>query len=104
VEGRTTVTTRSIHDLLARRGGTPEYQPLTGEWNLLYDLEYREGDQSCVQARQVIYVDGDGLADRIMMARRAGLGGVALWALGYEDDPVWDQILAALSTVDEKGS
>jgi HAD superfamily hydrolase (TIGR01509 family) len=100
VEGRTTVTTRSIHDLLARRGGTPEYQPLTGEWNLTYDLEYREGDQSCVQTRQVIYVDGDGLADRIMMAREAGLGGVALWALGYEDDPVWDQIVAAISAVE----
>ena len=103
VEGRTTVTTRSIHDLLARRGGTPQYQPLTGEWNLLYDLEYSEGDKRCVQARQVIYVDGDGLTERIMMARRAGLGGVALWALGYEDDPVWDQIVAALSAVDEKG-
>lgn len=103
VEGRTTVTTRSIHDLLARRGGTPEYQPLTGEWNLLYELEYREGDVSCVQTRQVIYVDGDGLAERIMMARKAGLGGVALWALGYEDDIVWDQIRSALSTLSEEG-
>jgi spore germination protein len=103
VEGRTTVTTRSIHDLLARRGGNPEYQPLTGEWSLVYDLEYREGDQSCVQTRQVIYVDGDGLADRIMMARSAGLGGVALWALGYEDDEVWQQILLALNSVIEEG-
>jgi spore germination protein YaaH len=103
VEGRTTVTTRSIHDLLARRGGRPEYQPLTGEWNLLYELEYREGDVSCVQTRQVIYVDGDGLAERIMMAREAGLGGVALWALGYEDDIVWDQIRSALSTLNEEG-
>jgi HAD superfamily hydrolase (TIGR01509 family) len=103
VEGRTTVTTRSIHDLLARRGGTPEYQPLTGEWSLVYDLEYRQGDQSCVQTRQVIYVDGDGLADRIMMARKAGLGGVALWALGYEDDAVWTQIRTALSSVVEEG-
>jgi spore germination protein YaaH len=103
VEGRTTVTTRSIHDLLARRGGTPEYQPLTGEWSLVYDLEYREGDRTCVQTRQVIYVDGDGLADRIMMARQAGLGGVALWALGYEDDDVWRQIRTALSTTAEEG-
>ena len=104
VEGRTTVTTRSIHDLLARRGGTPEYQPLTGEWNLVYPLEYREGDISCVQTRQVIYVDGDGLADRIMMARQAGLGGVALWALGYEDEPVWAQIRDALSAPGEEGN
>ncbi len=103
VEGRTTVTTRSLHDLLARRGGTPQYQPLTGEWSLLYDLEYREGDRSCVQTRQVIYVDGDGLAARIMMARAAGLGGVALWALGYEDDVVWQQVKTALTSVAEEG-
>lgn len=97
VQGRTTVTARSVHDLLARRGGEPVYQPLTGEWSFTYDLEYTAGDMSCTQTRQVIYVDGDGLAERIMMARRAGVGGVALWALGYEDDPVWEQILAALS-------
>lgn len=97
VQGRTTVTTRSVHDLLARRGGEPVYQPLTGEWSFTYDLDYTEGEKSCTQTRQVIYVDGDGLAERIMMARRAGVGGVALWALGYEDDPVWEQILAALS-------
>lgn len=102
-QGRTTVTTRSIHDLLTRRGGTPVYQPLTGEWSLRYELTYREGDASCVQTRQVIYVDGDGLAERIMMARRAGFGGVALWALGYEDDAAWDQIRNTLSTLSEEG-
>lgn len=79
------------------------YQPLTGEWSLRYELTYREGDASCVQTRQVIYVDGDGLAERIMMARRAGFGGVALWALGYEDDAAWDQIRNTLSTLSEEG-
>ena len=52
----------------------------------------------------MIYVDGDGLADRIMMARQAGLGGVALWALGYEDEPVWAQIRDALSAPGEEGN
>jgi spore germination protein YaaH len=91
-EGRTSVTTRSVHDLLERRGGTPVRDATTGEWSFTYELEVDDGTTSCTQSRQVNYVDGDGAIERIQIAREARLGGVALWALGYEDDAVWELV------------
>jgi HAD superfamily hydrolase (TIGR01509 family) len=91
-EGRTSVTTRSVHDLLERRGGTPVRDATTGEWSFTYELEVDDGTTSCTQSRQVNYVDGDGAVERIQIAREARLGGVALWALGYEDDAVWELV------------
>ncbi len=88
-EGRTGVTARSVHDLVALRDALPESDPATGEWSFSYELEVSDGTTTCTQQRQVHYVDGDGAVDRIHIAREAGLGGVALWALGYEDAQVW---------------
>jgi HAD superfamily hydrolase (TIGR01509 family) len=90
--GRTGVTARGAHDLAARRGGTPVYEPLTAEWSFTYALEVTEGEESCVQNRLVRWVDGDGVAERVMLARAAGWGGVSLWALGYDDPEVWNQL------------
>jgi HAD superfamily hydrolase (TIGR01509 family) len=91
-DGRVSVTARSVHDLLERRGGTPVRNDVTGEWSFTYELDFADATRSCTQLRQVNYVDGDGAVERIEIARQAGFGGVALWALGYEDDPVWDMI------------
>jgi spore germination protein YaaH len=46
-----------------------------------------------VQTRQVHYVDAEGIRARMDLAIDARLGGVALWALGFDDDDVWDAIL-----------
>ncbi len=96
VTGRVGVTARSIHELLERRGGTPLRDTSTGEWSFSYELDLSEGENTCTQLRQVHYVDGDGALERIDIARRAKWGGVALWALGYEDDQVWEQISTAI--------
>ncbi len=98
---RTTVTTRSVHDLLERRGGEPVRNDTTGEWTFNYELVVEDDETSCVQQREVHYVDGDGAVERIEIARRAGFGGVALWALGYEDDPVWDAIADVIRLPDD---
>ena len=42
-------------------------------------------------------VDGDGVRLRMDLARQYQLNGVALWALGFEDDAVWDAILPTIS-------
>ena len=90
LEGRTGVTARSIDALLDRRDATPVWNDTTGEWAAVYDLEVGSGD--CLQARRVHWVDAKGAQLRIDLARRAGLDGVALWALGYDDDRVWDVV------------
>ena len=94
-EGRTNVTSRSVDELATRRGGVPVFDVATSEWSFTYALTVEDGTLSCVQNRKVHWVDAEGVADRVEIARRAGWGGVALWALGYEDDEVWAALESA---------
>ena len=93
LQGRTSVTARSVDDLLDRRGGTPEFDEVTGEYRFTYELEVTDGVTTCIQTRTVHYVDGDGVRLRMDLAREYRLNGVSLWALGFEDDDVWAEIL-----------
>lgn len=91
-EGRVGVTARTVGDLIERRGLNPVYDDANGEWAAVYNVEVSDGTTTCVQARRVHWVDGAGAAARVRLAQQAGLGGVALWALGYEDDVVWSEL------------
>ena len=93
VPGKTSVTARSVDDLIERRNATPIYNSTTGEWWFEYKLEISDGITTCVQTRQVHYVDANGVRARMDLAIEARLGGVALWALGFDDDEIWDAIL-----------
>ncbi len=97
VPGRTSVSARSVDDLIARRAVTPLRVDETGEWQFAYELELGDGTTTCVQTRQVHYVDGDGIALRMDLARHYRLDGVALWAFGFDDAAVWDAILPTVA-------
>jgi spore germination protein YaaH len=101
VPGVTTVTARSVDDLIERRNAVPAYNSETAEWAFEYRLEITDDTTTCVQTRQVHYIDADGIRTRMDLAIDAGLGGVSLWALGFEDDDVWDQILIDATLPDE---
>ncbi len=92
--GRTSVTPRSVTELAAKRGGTPAFDAVTGEWSFAYDLVITDDTTSCTQRRQVHYVDSDGAIQRIRLAAEARLGGVSLWALGYENADFWVEFVA----------
>ena len=94
----TTVTNRTVDDLAARRGATPEYDPQTGEWSFSYQLVVDDGATSCTQQREVHYVDADGAQQRMQLADDAGFGGVALFALGYDDEAVWGAVDTVINT------
>ena len=100
VPGRTSVSARSVDELIRRRRGQPMRVDTTGEWMFEYDLEVTDGVATCVQTRQVHYVDGDGIRLRMDLAREYGLDGVALWALGFDDQAVWDAILPTVADPD----
>ncbi len=87
----TNVTQGNIADLIAKRGVTPLRNPTTGESSFSYDVVF-EGATSCTQTRQVHYVDALGTAERIDLARTERLGGVSLWALGFDDITTWQAI------------
>jgi spore germination protein YaaH len=95
--GRTSVTARSVDDLLLRRNAVPVRVDDTGEWTFDYDLEVSDETTSCTQTRRVHYVDGDGVRARMDLARQYGLDGVSLWAFGFEDDAVWSAILPTVA-------
>ena len=97
VPGRTSVSARSVDELIKRRDASPVPVDATGEWQFEYDLEVSDGIATCVQTRQVHYVDGDGIALRMDLARQYRLDGVALWAFGFDDDAVWDAILPTVA-------
>ncbi len=97
VQGRTSVSSRSVDELIERRGATPQRVDETGEWVFEYDLEVTDGSSACVQTRRVHYVDGDGIRMRMDLAREYGLNGVALWALGFDDEAVWEAILPTVA-------
>jgi hypothetical protein len=97
IPGRTSVSARSVDELIERRGATPVRVDETGEWEFEYDLEVSDGVTTCIQRRKVHYVDGDGIARRMDLARQYRLDGVALWAFGFDDDVVWDAILPTIA-------
>lgn len=93
VPGTTSVTARSVDDLIKKRKATPVYDAATAEWSFEYQLKISDKTATCVQTRQVHYVDARGVRARMDLAISAGLGGVSLWALGFDDNDVWDAIL-----------
>lgn len=95
--GRTSVTARTVDDLVQRRGATPVYVEETAEYMFEYPLEVSDESTTCVQTRTVHYVDGDGVRARMDLARKYHLDGVSLWALGFEDDAVWEAILPTVA-------
>ena len=93
--GRTGINPGTLDDLILRRNIAPVADAVTGEWAATYQLTVDDGVTQCVQTRQLHWIDADGVALRVEMARRAGIQGVALWALGYEDDDVWNALVSS---------
>jgi HAD superfamily hydrolase (TIGR01509 family) len=89
-EGKTSVSQRNVDELIAKRTATPVHDPVTGESSFTYQLPAADG--SCTQTREVHYVDAQGTRDRIDLARRERLGGVSLWALGFDSPATWQSI------------
>lgn len=94
--GTTTITLRNVDELLQRRDVSATFVEETGESVVEYDLEVDDGARSCTQTRQMHFVDARGIRLRFDLARREQLGGVSLWAFGFEDAETWDQILAVV--------
>ena len=91
-EGKTSVSQRSIDELLAKRAATPVFDPVTGESSFTYQLEVTDATATCMQTREVHYVDAEGARQRIDLARTERLGGVSLWALGFDALATWQSI------------
>lgn len=97
LEGVTSVNTRTVDELVDKRGGEPVFDEVTGEWSFDYEIEFADDATTCVQQRRVHYVDGDGARLRMDIAREKRLGGASLWAFGFDDDTVWEQLTPTIA-------
>ena len=84
VPGVVPVTARTVDELIARRGATPVFDESTGESSFAYELPFDDASTSCVQTRQVNYVDAAGVALRMDLARQDFEGDV-VERLGREE-------------------
>lgn len=86
--------------LVAERGLTPVWDTASAEAVVDY-VDTLTGTDSagtavtCTVSRTVRYLDGRAVQVRAGVANRADLHGVALWALGYDDDTAWQAIRSA---------
>jgi spore germination protein YaaH len=90
--GRTSITQATVDDLLAKRQATPVHDPVTGEASFTYTATFTDGTTSCTQTREAHYVDAEGAATRVDLARTSRLGGASLWAIGYDSPATWTAI------------
>ncbi|MEN9505985.1 MAG: hypothetical protein RI958_1911 [Actinomycetota bacterium] len=69
----------------------------------LSGLDAQGSPTSCAVTRTVRYLDAEAIHRRTWLAHRSELHGVALWALGNDDDRTWDGIRAAVDGQPEWG-
>ena len=91
-EGTTPINQATVGELAAKRNVTPVHDPVTAEAGFEYRLEVTDGTTACTQFREVHFVDEVGVRARIDLARVERIGGVALWALGFDSAATWSAI------------
>lgn len=91
-KGRTTIAQSNIDELVATRQARPTWNPTTGETNYTYDVEFSDAAATCTQHRRISMVTPDGTRQRMDLAREYRVGGVAIWALGFDSPATWTAI------------
>jgi spore germination protein YaaH len=85
---------------MIERALTPIWDPVAAEMVVDYVDTLTGTDSSgaavtCTVNRSLHYLDDRAVHERALLAHRNDLHGVALWALGYDDDATWQAIRAA---------
>ena len=90
--GRVSITQRGLADLAKRRDATPVHDEDVGESSFSYTAGFPSDQPTCHQQREVHIVTAAGARARIDLARKERLGGVSLWALGFDGGELWDEV------------
>ena len=87
--GKVDPNLREVAALLVQYGATAVRDEETQESTFTYQRESNDGMNSCVQTREVHFMDAAGVRARVDVAREQRIGGVVFWALGYDTDVEW---------------
>jgi spore germination protein len=89
------VTWESAQRLIATHVAIPQWQDSSGWMQPVAEPWFTYTDNQG-QTHEVWYGDGKGVAARLGLVQKYGLGGIAVWRLGGEDPANWSAIAAAL--------
>ncbi len=91
--GKVDPNLREVAALLAQYGATVVRDENAQESTFTYQRESNDGVNSCVQTREVHFMSAEDVRARVDVAREQRIGGVVLWALGYDTDAEWAAII-----------
>ncbi len=79
----------------------------SGELSVSYSITYKgldaKGEKTqCVVSRRAFFADAKSVADRVRVARAAGLAGAALWTIGGESADQWPAVRDAVGVQKDK--
>lgn len=79
----------------------------SGELTVSYSITYKglnaKGEKTeCVVSRRAFFADATSVADRVRVARAAGLAGAALWTIGGESADQWPAVRRAVGVQKDK--
>jgi spore germination protein YaaH len=99
-DGSIAVSMARISEILETRNATePVYDEDTGESTFTYQLDVNSEETSCTQTREVHYLSAEGVRTRMELSIERGMRGVSLYAFGFEDPVVFDQIAEINATL-----
>ena len=87
--GKVDPNLREVAALLVQYGATAIRDEATQESTFTYQRESNDGTNSCVQTREVHFMDAADVRARVDVARDLRIGGVVFWALGYDTVAEW---------------
>ncbi|MEO6126210.1 MAG: glycosyl hydrolase family 18 protein [Ilumatobacteraceae bacterium] len=97
-----TLTTESANAWALSKGVRPSWDSITRERTFSYVDSFEGKDSNgnfvrCNVSRTGWFADADTIYERVLLAQKKNLVGVALWAAGYDDSITWAGIAAARS-------
>jgi hypothetical protein len=107
---RVTWTSKEVLPRLTELGVTPtvsRYHSVHKERNLVYSRTFTGTNnagaaRTCTVTRTVWWQDARSHYDRLMVAREAGMAGIALWRLNGEEDEMWSRTRPFAQSISEQ--
>ena len=85
-------STRDMQHFARTRGINPHWNDRGTSRTFTYTQTYSAGGHRCRAKRAVWFDDARSVAEKIRLVQKYELRGVAMWALGYESQAMWDRL------------
>lgn len=85
-------STRDMQRFAANLGVKPQWSVSGTSQTFTYVKTYRSGSRTCRAKRVVWYDDARSVAAKATLVEKYQIRGVALWALGYESNAIWEKL------------